>query len=169
MRLEEHIAAIEAAVADPRGGLPEPIFRLLARLTAMVNVDLLVRNDRRETLLTWRQDDLYRGWHIPGGIIRYKERMETRVAEVARAELGAAVTIKGAAPVAMNEIIHLDRKARGHFIAFLFECELVTPLDETLEYHGGEPQHGQWAWHATYPPDMIDSHDIYRRFLDSRT
>jgi colanic acid biosynthesis protein WcaH len=77
MRLEEHIAAIEAAVADPRGGLPEPIFRLLARLTAMVNVDLLVRNDRRETLLTWRQDDLYRGWHIPGGIIRYKERMET--------------------------------------------------------------------------------------------
>src|SRR6186713_2574834 len=123
MRLEEHIAAIEAAVADPRGGLPEPIFRLLARLTAMVNVDLLVRNDRRETLLTWRQDDLYRGWHIPGGIIRYKERMETRVAEVARAELGAAVTVKGAAPVAMNEIIHLDRKARGHFIAFLFECE----------------------------------------------
>ena len=33
----------------------------------MVNVDLLIRNDRRETLLTWRQDELYRGWHIPAG------------------------------------------------------------------------------------------------------
>jgi hypothetical protein len=52
----------------------------------------------------------------------------------------------------MNEIIHLDRKARGHFIAFLFECELVTSAGRDARYHGGEPQHGQWAWHATYPP-----------------
>jgi ADP-ribose pyrophosphatase YjhB (NUDIX family) len=168
MRLEEHIDAIESAVADPRQGLPEPVFRLLARLTAMVNVDLLIRNERRETLLTWRHDDLYRGWHLPGGIIRYKERLETRVAEVARAELGAAVVIKGA-PVAMNEIIHVDRKARGHFIAFLYECELVTAPAETLRHNGGPPQHGQWAWHASYPPDMIASHAPYRRFLDPRT
>jgi ADP-ribose pyrophosphatase YjhB (NUDIX family) len=168
MRLEEHIDEIESAVDDPRQGLPEPVFRLVTRLTAMVNVDLLIRNDRRETLLTWRHDDLYRGWHLPGGIIRYKERMETRLAEVARAELGAAVAVKGG-PVAMNEIIHLDRKARGHFIAFLFECELVTAPDETLKYPGGQPQHGQWAWHGTYPPDMIDSHEVYRRFLDPRT
>ena len=167
MRLEEQIDAIESAVADPCQGLPEPVFRLVTRLTPMVNVDLLIRNERRETLLTWRHDDLYRGWHLPGGIIRYKERMDTRVAAVARAELGAVVTIKGA-PVAMNEIIHLDRKARGHFIAFLVECDLATPLDETLRYQEGPPQHGQWAWHGTYPPDMIDSHDIYRYLFDPR-
>ena len=167
-RLYEHIDAIESAAADPRQGLPEPVFRLVTRLTPMANVDLLIRNDRRETLLTWRHDDLYRGWHVPGGIIRYKERMDTRVAEVARTELGAEVAIKGA-PAAINEIIHLDRKARGHFIAFLFECELVTAPDEKLQYRGGGPEHGQWAWHAAYPADMIASHEIYRRFLDPRT
>ena len=91
--------------------------------------------------------------------------MEIRVAEVARLELGAAVTIKGD-PIAMNEIIHLDRVVRGHFIAFLFDCELAGSLDERLKYDGGKPQHGQWAWHGAYPPDMIASHEIYRRFLD---
>src|SRR5687768_11444188 len=105
MRLDEHIDAIESAIADPRRGLPDEVFGLLTRLTPMNNVDLLIRNDRRETLLTWRDDGLYRGWHIPGGIIRFKERMADRVAEVARLELGAAVTIKGA-PVAVNEVIH---------------------------------------------------------------
>lgn len=165
MDLHEHIAAIEAAVADPRQGLPDAVFALLTRLTPMANVDLLIRNDRRETLLTWRDDGLYRGWHIPGGIIRYKERMAARVAAVARLELGAAVTIKGE-PIAVNEVIHLERVVRGHFIAFLFECELDGRLDERLAYAGGAPVHGQWAWHGACPPDLIASHEMYRRFLD---
>jgi colanic acid biosynthesis protein WcaH len=165
MRLDEHIDAIESAIADSRRGLPDEVFHLVARLTPMVNVDLLVRNDRRETLLTWRDDELYRGWHIPGGIIRYKERMADRVAEVARLELGAVVTIKGS-PVAVNEVIHVDRHVRGHFIAFLFECELANGPDERLRHNSGTPVRGQWAWHGTFPPDMIRSHEMYRRFIE---
>jgi ADP-ribose pyrophosphatase YjhB (NUDIX family) len=165
MRLDEHIDAIESAIADPRRGLPDEVFGLLTRLTPMNNVDLLIRNDRRETLLTWRDDGLYRGWHIPGGIIRFKERMADRVAEVARLELGAAVTIKGA-PVAVNEVIHVERHVRGHFIAFLFECELASGLDDSRRHAGGPPAHGQWAWHGSFPSDMIRSHEMYRRFID---
>jgi colanic acid biosynthesis protein WcaH len=165
MALDEHIDAIESAVADPRRGLPDEVFQLVTRLTPMANVDLLIRNDRRETLLTWRDDALYRGWHIPGGIIRYKERMVDRVAEVARLELGAVVTIKGA-PVAVNEVIHLDRRVRGHFIAFLFACDLASGPDERLRFHGGQPARGQWAWHGTVPADMIRSHEMYRRFIE---
>jgi colanic acid biosynthesis protein WcaH len=108
---------------------------------------------------------LYLGWHIPGGIIRYKERMADRIAEVARLELGAAVTVKGT-PVAVNEVIHLDRVNRGHFIAFLYECELASALDETLRHDGGPPKPGQWSWHSACPPDMIRSHEVYRRFFD---
>jgi ADP-ribose pyrophosphatase YjhB (NUDIX family) len=167
MRLDEHIHAIESAVADPHQGLPDEVFGLVTRLTPMVNVDLLIRNDRQETLLTWRDDALYRGWHVPGGIIRFKEHMADRVAEVARLELGAAVTIKSA-PVAVNEVIHVERHVRGHFIAFLFECELTGPPDETLRHAGGAPSHGQWAWHRACPPDIIRSHEMYRRFLDPR-
>jgi ADP-ribose pyrophosphatase YjhB (NUDIX family) len=165
MRLDEHIDAIESAIGDARGGLPVAVFHLVTRLTPMTNVDLLIHNDRRETLLTWRDDEFYRGWHIPGGIIRYKERMADRVAEVARLELGALVTIKGA-PVAVNEVIHIDRRVRGHFIAFLFECELARGPDERLRHDGGQPAHGQWAWHGACPRDMIRSHEMYRRFIE---
>jgi ADP-ribose pyrophosphatase YjhB (NUDIX family) len=165
MHLDEHIDAIESAVADARSGLPEEVFHLVTRLTPMANVDLLIRNERREILLTWRDDETYRGWHIPGGIIRYKERMADRVAEVARLELGAIVTIKGE-PVAVNEIIHASRRVRGHFIAFLFECDLAGEPDERLRHDGGPPAQGQWAWHGAFPPDMIDSHEMYRRFFE---
>jgi colanic acid biosynthesis protein WcaH len=165
MRLEDHIAAIDAAVGDATRGLPEPVFRLVGRLTPVVNVDLLIRNERRETLLTWRHDDLYLGWHIPGGVVRFKERMAERIAAVARAELGATVSARPE-PSAMHEIITHKRDARGHFVSFLFECALTSGLDETLRYRGGPPQNGQWAWHAAYPADMIDSHAVYRRFID---
>jgi colanic acid biosynthesis protein WcaH len=165
MHLDEHIDAIESAIADPRRGLPDEVFHLVTRLTPMTNVDLLIQNDRRETLLTWRDDELYRGWHIPGGIIRYKERMSERVAEVARLELGAVVTITGG-PVAVNEVIHVDRRVRGHFIAFLFDCKLASGPDEKLRHSGGPPARGQWAWHGAFPPDMIRSHEMYRRFIE---
>jgi colanic acid biosynthesis protein WcaH len=167
MNLKDHIEAIESATGDPRRGLPDEVFSLVTRLTPMANVDLLIRNrnDRTQTLLTWRDDGLYFGWHVPGGIIRFKERMADRIAEVARLELGVPVTIKRG-PVAVNEIIHVERHTRGHFIAFLFECELNTEPDEALRYDGGAPKHGQWAWHSRCPADIIASHEMYRRILD---
>lgn len=163
--LEPHVTAIESAVADARRGLPDEVFYMVTRLTPMANVDLLIQNDRRETLLTWRDDGFYHGWHVPGGIVRYKERMADRIVEVARLELGTTVSSKPA-PVAVNEVIHPERTVRAHFIAFLFACELSGALDETRRYAEGTPVHGQWAWHPRCPPDLIASHEMYRSFLD---
>src|SRR5262245_57129582 len=92
MRLEEHIAAVEAEIADARRGVPQAVFDFLGRVTPLVNVDLLIQNDRGQTLLTWRHDNLYRGWHIPGGVVRFKELMADRIAAVALNELGTTVT-----------------------------------------------------------------------------
>jgi len=166
MDLHAHVEAIEAAVADPRQGLPDPVFRLVCRLTPMVNVDLLIRNDRSETLLTWRDDGLYFGWHVPGGIVRFKEQMADRIAAVARLELDAAVTASGA-PIAVNEII-TDWAVRGHFISFLYDCTLLTPPAPSWHYTGGELKDGQWAWHTRCPDDIIKSHERYRRFIDGQ-
>ena len=164
MELEAHIKAVELAVGDPTKGLPQVVFDLVGRLSPVVNVDLLIRNERSETLLTWRHDELYHGWHIPGGVVRFKEQMSHRVAEVARLELGATVRMNPD-PAAITQIINPNRNARGHFIAFLYECQLTSPLDVSLRHPGGPPQPGQWAWHASFPPDMIDAHEIYRRFF----
>jgi ADP-ribose pyrophosphatase YjhB (NUDIX family) len=169
MELEEHIKAIDQAVGDARRGLPKPVFDLVSRLTPLVNVDLLIRNLRGETLLTWRRDELYLGWHIPGGVVRFKEQLADRIAEVARIELGSTVAIVRPEPVAITPIINAARLARGHFISFLFECALTSPLDESRRYADGEPADGQWAWHSTYPPAMIASHQIYSGFIGRRS
>jgi colanic acid biosynthesis protein WcaH len=164
MTLKDHIAAIEAAVGDARQGLPEPVFVLLARIAPVVNVDLLIKDEHGGTLLTWRDDHLYRGWHVPGGVVRFKEPIAHRVAEVARLELGASVSMQPA-PLAINEVIDPARADRGHFVSFLFDCSLTSALDEERRYRGGAPNDGAWAWHASYPPDMIPMHGIYRRFI----
>jgi len=165
MPLQEHIDELESLIGDPRTGLPDPVFALVSRLTPLVNVDLLIRNDRGETLLTWREDAFYRGWHVPGGIVRFKERMTDRLLAVARTELGAAVTVKGG-PVAVNEVMHPTRDVRGHFISFLYECALLGPPAGDTKYDGGHPKHGEWAWHASAPADLIPQHNMYRAWID---
>ena len=54
--------------------LPEELFRFISTISPLVNVDLLIKDDTNRTLLTWRDDEHYgAGWHVPGGIIRFKE------------------------------------------------------------------------------------------------
>lgn len=166
MPVKDAVQELASQIGDPRQGLPDAVFAFVSSVTPMVNIDLLVRNAAAQTLLTWRDDEYYRGWHVPGGIIRFKERMVDRAAAVARTELGTDVVLQGA-PVAVNEIMHPTRDVRGHFISFLYECALVGAPPEGSRYVGGPPKHGQWAWHATCPPDLIPQHQqVYRRFID---
>src|SRR2546423_437199 len=133
MPVKESVEELASLIGDPRQGLPDQVFVFVSSVTPMVNVDLLIKNGAGQTLLTWRDDEYYRGWHVPGGIVRYKERRVDRVAAVARLELDAAVAPKGE-PLAVNEIMHPTRRARGHFISFLYECDLLAPPAETRKY-----------------------------------
>ena len=160
----EAIAALEHSVGNARRGLPEEVFLFISRLTPMVNVDLLIKDKQRGTLLTWRDDEHFGpGWHIPGGIIRFKEKMADRVRAVAQHELGTEVEFDPT-PLAVHEIILPDQQERAHFIALLFRCVLRAPLDETLRFKSGKPQRGQWAWHECWPKEIIDIHRIYEPF-----
>lgn len=162
------IEKIETAVADARRGLPLPIFYLVSRLVPMVNVDLLVRNDQNQVLLTWRADEFYGpGWHIPGGMIRFKERWEQRIEAVASTELGTTVSFEPV-PMAIRQPMHPTRATRGHFISLLFDCRLAAPLDESRRAAGGTPRNGDWAWHESRPADLLEVHRrIYGPLLDS--
>ncbi len=166
-RLKESVDAIASFVGDARKGLPDEVFRLVTSLTPMLNVDLLIKNEEQHTLLTWREDEFYQGWHVPGGIVRYKERMVDRVAAVARIELGARVRINGG-PVAINEVMHPTREVRGHFISILYACDLAGPLDEARRQGPGSPKHGDWAWHATCPPQILRQHEMYRHLIEQK-
>ena len=131
----------------------------------MINVDLLIKNKRNEVLLTWRQKgQIYpEGWHVPGGIIRYKEKMLDRVKKVAKKELGCKI-ITNKNPIEINEIM-LNQKNRGHFVSLLFLCKLVTNPSKKFKYLNGIPKIGQWKWHKTCPKNMIFPHIIYKKFF----
>jgi colanic acid biosynthesis protein WcaH len=163
--IKKLIDLLESLINNPSEGLPEELFLFVSRITPMINVDLLIQKYGKGTLLTWRDDSIYlSGWHIPGGIIRYKETISDRIQAVAAGELGATVEFKKE-PLAINEVIHPSRKIRGHFISLLYECTLASPLNEKLRYKKGTPQPGQWTWHNKCPDNIIPIHEMYRKYF----
>jgi ADP-ribose pyrophosphatase YjhB (NUDIX family) len=123
-----------------------------------------VQDDRARTLLTWRDDEFFgAGWHVPGGIIRYKETAADRIRACAHEELDAGVAFD-AAPLLVSEFIR-DQRSRGHFISLLYRCRLLSPLDEAKRAGNDPPAPGQWRWHEGCPPDLLAVHRPYARFF----
>jgi ADP-ribose pyrophosphatase YjhB (NUDIX family) len=159
------ISAIESVVQDPIEGLPEELFLFVSRITPLINVDLLIQDEAGRTLLTWRDDEYFgKGWHIPGGIIRYKETAAERIQACARQELGAEVSFDPA-PLLVLETIRPHRN-RGHFISLLHHCRLRTPPEEDLQAADTHPPAaGAWRWHEGAPPDLLEIQAPYARFF----
>ncbi len=155
------VGVFDKEVPDARGGLPQDLFYLVSRLTPLVNVDLLVVNEVNEKLLVWRDDEFYGpGWHIPGGIIRFKETAADRIQAVACNELSATVDHEPV-PMSVHEIMAPHRDIRGHFISLLYKCVLKSDLDESQGYNGGSIENGMWAWFKKCPSELIQQHRIY--------
>jgi ADP-ribose pyrophosphatase YjhB (NUDIX family) len=165
-RLSERLAMyLEENAGKSQGDLPEDLFLLISRLVPIVNVDLLIKDSQDRTLLTWRDDEVYgAGWHLPGGVIRFREKASERVRKVARTELGAEVNLDET-PLWVAEIVHPTRDTRGHAVALLYGCELAGEPRADLKYHDGQPAAGAWRWHTHCPPDLLPFHRVYARFL----
>jgi len=162
---QQSFAALDAWVQEPSCGLPEEFFLFLSRFTPLINVDLLIQDDCRRTLLTWRQDETYgAGWHVPGGIIRYKETAEDRIRATALRELGTGVSFE-LQPFAIEQTMAGERRERGHFISMIYRCRLLGPPDPDRQYLRGVPLREQWAWHHVCPANLIPWQDAYRKFF----
>ena len=154
-------------ISNSRQGLPQEAFYFVSQLTPLVNVDLLIKDKVGRTLLTWR-DDRFHGpaWHIPGGIIRFKELIEDRVVKVAQSELGASVKFDPD-PINVRGLINSERDVRGHFISLLFLCELTSEPDVGRSCEENvPPKRGQWAWHNGAPKNLLRVHEPFRKFID---
>jgi colanic acid biosynthesis protein WcaH len=132
-------------------------------MAPLINVDLLVQDEHGRTLLTWRDDEHFRaGWHLPGGIIRYKEHAVDRVVKCAEDELGTRVTFEPV-PITVVETIR-EVRDRGHFISLLYRCRLAGEASPMLRA-GDHPKRGEWRWFERAPEDLIKVHDVYRPFF----
>lgn len=162
--LELDLCGIEKYSYIPSEGLPDPLFYFISRHTPLVNVDLLIKNNSGSTLLSWRDDEhCGHGWHIPGGIIRFQETLESRIKAVAHLEIGCDVTFQPK-PLDINQVIIPHKKNRSHFISLLYECKLLEDINlENQKSSIGMP--GYLKWHSTVPHDLLSYHHIYQKYL----
>jgi len=163
MNLQEAIEFLDKQIFDSSAGLPEEVFLFISHLTPMVNVDLLIKDENKRILLSWR-DDQYAGtgWHLPGGIVRFKEKLETRILKVAEKELDIVVEFNSV-PIAINQVV-CKHNTRGHFISILYNCFLPS---EYIPKNTGlsNKDSGYLAWHDSCPENLVKVHEMYRKYI----
>lgn len=164
MNTIEAIRVIEESIPSPGAGLPEEIFLFLTRMTPMINVDLLIRDANNRILLSWR-DDIYSGtgWHVPGGIIRFRETREECIRRTSIREIGTEVFFDSDI-LECRELIFANLPSRSHFITMVYDCR----IPEGFAIQEGTPERqeaGNLAWHDAYPDNMITYHDFYRKYF----
>lgn len=165
VNLESAISVLADSTPDPAAGLPDELFCYISRITPLVNVDLLIKDDQNRTLLSWR-DDQYagKGWHIPGGIVRFRETLESRIEKVALSEVGSLIQYEPT-PIAVHQMIHTKRDIRGHFLSFLYKCFLPDSFQPSNGMLSPQSR-GYLSWHLKCPSDLLPIHEVYRSFID---
>ncbi|MEK7665094.1 MAG: NUDIX hydrolase [Patescibacteria group bacterium] len=163
MNTKEAIKFLDRQIKNPKQGLPKDIFLFASKITPMVNVDLLIKDEKGRTLLSWRDDEYgCKGWHLPGGIIRFKEKMETRLKKVSEKEIGVMVKFDPV-PIAINQIMW-KKNIRGHFISILYKCFL--PGGFIPENRGlSKKNQGYLFWHDSCPGNFLKCQDIYKKYI----
>lgn len=163
MNILEAIEFLDKQIPHPSSGLPEEVFLFISRMTPMVNVDLLIKDKKGRTLLSWRDDQFAgAGWHLPGGIVRFKEKLEDRLQKVAETELGTVVKFDPV-PLAVNQVI-CKHNTRGHFISILYTCFLSSkfiPKNKELT----NTDKGYLKWHDSCPENLVKVHEMYRKYI----
>lgn len=164
MTVEVAFESVLANMADPRNGLSDEVFHFIRKVTPLINVDLLIRRNER-VLLAWREDEYHKGWHIPGGIVRFREEFHARIDAVARLEVGVTVESE-AVPCNLAELRH---HPRGHFISLLYRCSLTSEIEPARIYSGrGKPANGSLSWFEGVPQNLYPTQLFYRDWLEGR-
>ena len=150
---------------NAKDGLGEELYLAISQLTPSICVELIIKSpDRESTLLTWRADKYYGpGWHVPGGVLRFKEKRHDRVSKVALSELRTpATTVKG--PIGNHEVFNKKRNIRGHFISFIYDVEIENQPPSSL-MAGKNPHNGEWKWFKNAPENLIPNQTYIKDYL----
>lgn len=148
-------------------GLGNDLFLFASTLMPVINVDLLVMDRQGNILLSWR-DDVHcgRGWHVPGGCIRFRETMRERIEKTALRELGCKVRFD-------PDVLHVfeifcdepreikNAQERAHFITLVIACWMDGSF--SVEQQTKEPgEEGYLQWFPGLPDDLLEVQSCYR-------
>ncbi|WP_227170182.1 hypothetical protein [Enterocloster lavalensis] len=170
-RISELRKQMELDHIVPEKGLELDLFLMVSSMTPIVNIDLFVTDDVGRILFSWRDDKhCGRGWHIPGGCVRFKETLDKRIHLTAVDELGSDV-IYSSRPLFVSENIANDELAvvqnhneRAHFISLLYDCKLVD--ESILQNCDGQNIVGHLKWFDRLPDDFLEIQYYYRPLIE---
>lgn len=155
---------------NPNNGLPEELFLLVSGLVPLPNVDLLIVNNKKQILLSRRNDGYFeKSWHIPGGCLRYGESLEERVHKTAIVELGTDVSFD-TEPISVKNVIrgydyNLEHyRERGHNVAILYRCYFPNGF-EINNKGKSEEDNGYLKWFDKLPNDFMSIQMVYKDLL----
>ena len=154
---------------DGTAGIGKILFESISRLTPAVSVELIIKSqDQRRSLLTWREDEFYGpGWHVPGGVVRFKEKLTSRVQKVLKNEIGVSASkIEG--PIGFHEIFNEKRDKRGHFICFVYKVILIEDPPFRTKAQDGVITRGSWRWFTRCPDNLIENQYSLVKYIDEK-
>jgi len=114
----KQLAGLLKKIDNPHEGLPQPVFDALVNVVPFVACEVIIINDKKGVLMTWRDDKWWRGWHFPGGLLRFRECFEERIEQVAWQELGINIST-----FEFLFIKNHEQCARGHAVSLVFLCQ----------------------------------------------
>lgn len=136
---QKQLITLLKKIENPQLGLPQSVFDTLVKIVPFVSCELIIIG-KKGVLLTWREDKWWKGWHVPGGLLRYRESFDNRIKKVADKELGIKIE-KYKFLFNMN----YTEDSRGHSVSFVFLC-----------FTNEAPRDGQFF--KKMPKDIIKEH-----------
>jgi ADP-ribose pyrophosphatase YjhB (NUDIX family) len=105
--------------------IPESIFVKIKNNIPLSCVDIILKNDKNEFLLVKRSIEPYKNrWCLPGGIVKRGEKLENKIKEIAKKELG--ITLQSWKPIGFYEKIYSSRHDISH-------CYTVTSKNKEIK------------------------------------
>lgn len=174
--LSDLLAKLSERMSDlgikAKDGLGSELFNFVSTLTPIVNVDLLVYNNKGQFLLAMRNDPhCGKGWHVPGGCIRFKEAVDERIRKVASEELGLINFTYDKEPLKVFEIFSSEQRnianqdERAHFITLVYKCKAS---DDYVINNGNknETDAGFLKWFDKLPQNLLSIQECYKEILE---
>ena len=145
---QKQLTSLLKKIDKPHDGLPQPVFDALCGVVPFVACELVLVDKKKGVLLIWRDEKWFKGWHFPGGLLRWRENFEERIQAVAWKEFGVNISkIKFLFPKDYSQ------SKRGHIVSLVFQCETVMT-----------PKQGKFF--KTMPKNIINAHKEFWGNID---
>jgi ADP-ribose pyrophosphatase YjhB (NUDIX family) len=111
-------------------------------------VDLLVKNDKGQVLLTQRTIEPYiNHWHFPGGRIKFRESIEDAAKRIAKGELGLNVDSIGTIVGTCQFPEEYQKGQPRHSISIVHEITLLSGIELNAQ--------DKYQWFEVMPDPVI--------------